>query len=176
MKQSERIILIDADVVSHFLTGGYILILPKIFPYPIKVLTQVYAELERFPKRKTEVDNLLNLKLIEKMPFPEEDMNIKKEFLRLSRERGIGESACMAVARFRNNILASSNLRDIKTYCEANKIVYLTTMDFLCRALSSGKMSLAQCNDFIKRVKEVRGKLPVDKMEDFKCRQIDFNS
>ena len=172
MKQNEKLILIDADVVSHFLVGGYILTLPHIFPYPIRVLDQVYTELERFPNRKREVDNLINLKLIGKMTFPESDVNIKKEFFRLRRDRGAGESACMAVARCRNNILASSNLRDIKDYCEAFKITYLTTMDFLCQALKSGKMSLIQCNEFISAVRAKRGKLPVDRMDHFKCRDV----
>jgi hypothetical protein len=62
MENRSRIILIDADVVSHFITAGAILYLPVIFPNKIKVLDKVYAELERFPKRKketmTSVDSL----------------------------------------------------------------------------------------------------------------------
>jgi len=79
MVRNNRIILIDADVVSHFITGGEIHNLTHIFPIPIKILDKVYAELERFKKRKTEVENLLTQKLIEVIPFPEEDEEIKKE-------------------------------------------------------------------------------------------------
>lgn len=48
-------ILIDADVVSHFITGGQILILHKIFPNKILILDKVYDELLKFNSKKSEV-------------------------------------------------------------------------------------------------------------------------
>ncbi len=78
-KKNERLILIDADVLSHFISGGQITLLPHIFPYPIKILDKVYAEISRMPGRKTEVDNLINFKLIEQIPFPEDNPDIRKE-------------------------------------------------------------------------------------------------
>ncbi|ERM81190.1 hypothetical protein P872_20350 [Rhodonellum psychrophilum GCM71 = DSM 17998] len=80
MKKNEKFILIDADVISHFVSGGLITLLPTIFPYPIKILDKVYAEISRMPGRKTEVDNLLLFKLIEQIPFPEDNQRIKKEY------------------------------------------------------------------------------------------------
>ena len=77
MAKSKRIILIDADVVSHFITGGQIMLLPSIFPYRIKILDKVYAELARFPNKRKEVQNLLNFNLFEIMPFPR--MTLKSE-------------------------------------------------------------------------------------------------
>ncbi len=49
-----------------------------------------------------------------------------------------GESACMAYCRYTSNIIGSSNLRDIKKYCNNHKIVYLTTIDFLYYAWLRG--------------------------------------
>ena len=113
MAKSKRIILIDADVVSHFITGGQIMLLPSIFPYRIKILDKVYAELARFPNKRKEVQNLLNFNLFEIMPFPEDDIEVRKEYFYLKKMRFKGcESACLAV-RKSNDILASSNLRDI---------------------------------------------------------------
>jgi hypothetical protein len=121
-----RIILIDADIVSHFITAGEIVNLSKIFPYPIKILDKVYAELQRFPKKKIEVDNLIEWKLFEILPFPEENEQIKKEYFHIKKVmfKGDGESACMAVVRYSNDILASSNLKDIKNYCETPNLVF----------------------------------------------------
>jgi predicted nucleic acid-binding protein len=79
-KKNSKIILIDADVVSHFIEGGEIHSLPNIFPNKIKVLDKVYAELERFPKKKTEIDNLLNFKILELEKFPENNQEIKREY------------------------------------------------------------------------------------------------
>ncbi|TAE23853.1 MAG: hypothetical protein EAZ91_21430 [Cytophagales bacterium] len=169
-----KTILVDADVVSHFVSAGEILTLPKIFPYPVKLLDKVYAELERWRERKQAVDNLVNFKLIEVIPFPENNHEIVKEFFRIRTklDKGVGESACMAVARYTRDILASSNLRDIKSYCETHQIVYLTTMDFLCHALTTGLFDETRCDAFIAAVRRKGQKLPVDAMSKFTCRDL----
>lgn len=169
-----KIILVDADVVSHFVSAGEILMLPSIFPYPVKLLDKVYAELERWHDRKREVDNLINFKLLEVLPFPDNNPEIVKEFfwIRKMLDKGMGESACMAVARHTKDILASSNLKDIKSYCEMHKITYLTTMDFLCHALSTGLFDESRCNAFIKAVRSKGQKLPVDAMSAYTCRDL----
>lgn len=59
MGKTDRLILIDADVISHFISANEIITLPTIFPYRITILDKVYAELQLFPKRKTEFENLL---------------------------------------------------------------------------------------------------------------------
>jgi len=63
MKKTEVIILIDTDVISHFIYAGEIIFLPHIFNNTIYILDKVYAELERFPNRKREVDNIINMNL-----------------------------------------------------------------------------------------------------------------
>lgn len=176
MTKPNRIILIDADVVSHFIIGEEILYLSKIFPHPIKILDKVYAELERFKKKKTHVDNLIEYKLLELLPFPEDNPEIKKEYFSIKslQFRGDGESACMAVAKFQKHILASSNLKDIKHYCSLHGIDYLTTMDFLCEARNSGLFTTQRCNDFISKVLNSGSKLPHRSMEEHDCRKLDF--
>ena len=108
MGKNDRIILIDTDVVSHFIYAGELLTLPSIFSHKIKVLDKVYDELKRFQKRKTEVDNLINFKVLELMPFPEDNDEIKKEYAHIKKLmfKGDGEAACLAVARYSKNILA----------------------------------------------------------------------
>ncbi|MEA5260653.1 hypothetical protein VB264_22840 [Arcicella aquatica] len=163
--------MIDADVVSHFIQAGEILHLPKIFPLKIFILDKVMKELERFPNRKKEVDNLINLRLLHPMDFPEKDHIILKEYLWIKKQMfyGDGESACLAVAKHSKNIIASNNLRDIKSYCERHDMVYLTTMHFLCYALQNGNFDEERCNNFITTVKANKGRLPVNKMSDYQC-------
>ncbi len=174
MKSADKFILIDADVISHFIVGGYITILPRIFPYKIKILDKVYEELIRTPRKKHEVENLIRMKLFEIMLFPENDERILKEFLRLIKLefKGEGESACMAVVRYSKDILASSNLKDIVRYCNMHRITYITTMDFLCEALKSGIMTMEQCDEFLSRAKAANQKMPSYKMQDYSCREI----
>jgi len=86
--------------------------------------------------------------------------------------KGEGESACLAYVRYTDNIIASSNLKDIRNYCQMHNIQYLTTMDFLCYALKKNVFDLERCNLFIANVLEKRGKLPVKRMEDYKCKEF----
>lgn len=176
MGKKPRIILIDADVVSHFIHASEHLQLHLIFPNPIHVLDKVQGELILFPKKKKIVENLIEMKILIKKDFPEDDFEIKKEFAHIRKLmfKGEGESACMAVARFSDVIIASSNLIDIKHYCGMHKIDYLTTMDFLCYALSKGKWDENRCDNFISAVLKAGGKLPVKRMSDWNCRQLDF--
>ena len=170
-KKSTKIILIDADVVSHFIQGGEIYSLGSIFPNKIKILDKVYAELERFPNKKTEIDNLLIQRILELEKFPDDNHEIRKEYLWIKNKlfKGEGESACLAVARYNHNIIASSNLKDIKKYCELHKMEYITTMNFLCEALKNKLFDSARCDRFISKVISKGGKLPVKSMAEYNC-------
>jgi len=177
VKKNDKIILIDADVISHFITGGRILLLPKIFPFPIKVLDKVYDEISRMPGKKIAVDNLINFNLLELIAFPENDPQIKKEYLHIKKLmfKGDGESACLAVIRYSKDILASSNLKDIANYCKIHQITYLTTMDFLCQAVKNGQLSESECDKFIQQVLKAGSRLPVNSWKEFECRNLTFN-
>ncbi len=179
MANSKRDILVDADVVSHFVTGGKSVLLKKIFPYnTIYILDKVHKELQQWPSPVllTEVSLLLSKKIIKLIDFPEDNMEILKEYawIKSMLFKGEGESACLAVARFSDKIVASSNLKDIKTYCEKHHIDYLTTMDFLCEALRKGVFTEVECDAFIQAVKSAGSKLPVNNMKEYSCRTIDF--
>lgn len=178
-KNEKKIILIDADVVSHFISGDEASNINLIFPgHSIHILDKVHAELQNWPSSKvrTEISNLLSQRKIKLVDFPEEDEDIRKEYLYIKSHlfKGDGESACLAVARFNDNILASSNLRDIKSYCIMHKINFLTTMDFLCHALNTGVFTKDRCDSFITKVLASKSKLPVTKMSEHHCRSLDF--
>ncbi|ATL47000.1 hypothetical protein COR50_07270 [Chitinophaga caeni] len=76
----------------------------------------------------------------------------------------------MAVARFRNEFIASSNVKDIKDYCELYGIVYFTTMDILEVAITNSIMTESQCDSFIYEVKQKGSKLPCDTMAAYRKR------
>ena len=169
-----KVILLDADVFIHFMKANCQHLLPQIFPhYQLSVLDVVYEELSRRDNTKSCVDELLASQSIELLEFPNANANILVEYARLQGEgKGHGESACMAVARYRKNVIASSNLRDIKKYCQKYKIVYLTTMDFLIEALEKGILTEVECNTFIKTTKAKGSKLPVKKISDYEHKVI----
>jgi hypothetical protein len=92
-----------------------------------------------------------------------------REFARLTECFGKGESACMAYCRYTNNVIGSSNLKDIKQYCSKNGIVYLTTLDFLYYAYIKHLMTLQECNDFISTVRSKGSQLPDIEIDRYAC-------
>lgn len=180
MQPAKRIILIDADVVSHFITGGEAESIHTIFPAcAIHMLDTVQAELQKWPRAAhllAQVSIMLSKKRVRLMEFPDDNEDIRLEYFRMvAAFKGRGESACLAVARFNQHIVASSNLKDIQHYCTTHQIEYLTTMDFLCEALQSGLWDEARCDAFIAAVLAAKSKLPVGGMSEWKgCRDVGF--
>ena len=124
-------IVLDADVIIHFSKGGLLSVLPQIFPeYEYVVLDKVYDELRTV---KTQLDNQMlyfgNIRKIEFAP----GLEMMREYAMLKKTFGDGESACMAYCRYTEDIIGSSNLRDIKNYCQMHKIVYLILKSYIDR-------------------------------------------
>ena len=159
-------ILLDSDVIIHFIKGGCLSLLPKILPaYQFAILDIVLnAELRKNSATRIQIDNHLRiLNNIEEICWkPDHEMMI--EYGRLAETMGIGESASMVYCKYHSNVLASSNLRDIKTYCEENCITYLSTMDFLFLAHRRHIMTEQECDDFISAVLQQGSKLPVTRL------------
>ena len=158
-------IVLDADVLLHFAKAGRLSLLPDILPeYEYVVLSAVYDEIGSV---QNQLDNqILFLKNISKETFnPTGEMLV--EYARLLQTFGKGESACMAYCRYTHNVIGSSNLKDIKEYCEKRQITFLTTLDFLYYAMKRGKMSVVDCEQFVKDVVAKGSKLPTVDFEKY---------
>jgi predicted nucleic acid-binding protein len=164
-------IVLDADVVIHFSKGGLLSLLPRIFPdYEYVLLEAVHEEL--LSDIRTQIDNqMVLLKNITLLPFaPRGEM--LREYAMLRSRFGKGESACMAYCLFTHNVIGSSNLRDIRTYCQEKQITYLTTMDFLWYAWRKQMMTTDELKTFINEVKQKGSKLPDVEIEKYVCKTI----
>ena len=166
-------IVIDADVIIHFLKGGYLNILHTIFPgYEYVILDVVMTEVRKQSDTRIAIDNhmalLRNLKEVKWEPKGE----MIREFAYLSSIMGVGESVSMVYCRYNNDVIASSNLSDITDYCNENDIVYVCTMDFLWEAYTKGIMTEAECNKFIKDVIAQDSKLPDIEITQHKPREL----
>ncbi len=151
-------IILDADVIIHFVKGGLIGVLPNILPNKMYVPDIVYQEsLSR--QYQTPIDNLFNFKLVHELEI-KSDLKVFAEYNRLKKLFGKGESACMAYCRYNHDVIGSSNLKDITNYCDEHGIVFLTTMDFLEAAYHRDKLTEAECDEFIYNVKLKKSKLP----------------
>lgn len=163
-------IVLDADVVIHFAKGGLLSQLPSIFPdYEYVLLETVYQELKSI---RPQVDKqMMLLKNITLLPFaPRGEM--LREYAMLRSRFGKGESACMAYCLFTHNVIGSSNVRDIRAYCEENKITYLTTMDFLWYAWHKHLMTTDEVKTFMNEVRSKGSKLPDEDIEKYVCETV----
>lgn len=174
MKKTKTKIVLDADVVIHFIESKYLSKLYLIYPAYQYVILDIVLEKELCCKETKDYINRYltafpnHIKVENWFPAGE----VLKEYAKLLKVYGLGESASMAYCKFNNNVIASSNIRDVKSYCEDNQITYLTTMDLLWEAYTSKIMTEDECNDFIANVLATDSKLPVSKITFYKPRQI----
>jgi len=77
-KKKNKIILVDADVISHFIKGGEIYSINSIFDCELKILDKVYDELKSNISWKQQIDILISQKVIQVIPFPENNAEVKK--------------------------------------------------------------------------------------------------
>ena len=62
--------------------------------------------------------------------------------------------------------------KDIQRYCSENRIIYLTTLDFLYYAYCRGKMTEQECLVFMRAVNNAGSKLPVVDITRYTCNGI----
>ncbi len=140
-------------MISHFIANNCLADLPTILaPHQCMVVDYVYAEIARNPFRKAILDGIIASGAIQQMHFPNDDLAIKLEFAQIKKRNyliGDGERACMAIAKHRNDIVASSNFRDIAPYCKMHGIYYLGTLDILTIAANRDVFDEAKCDSFI---------------------------
>lgn len=160
-------IVLDADVIIHFMKGERFYDLLNIFPeYLYIILDVVYEELS--DKRKAMIDNATTYfkdRLVKEVFSPSGES--AKDFAFLTQRIGNGESACMVYCRDHHDVLGSSNLRDIREYCQKYLITYLTTIDFLYYAYVRKKMTPDDIREFIKTVVEKGSNLPITDIEKY---------
>ncbi len=171
MPQTKVKVVLDADVIIHFAKGGWLHILPSILPeFQFIVLDVV----------KREIPPILLHLLAKEKSIKEEKFGISpkeiKEFARLTSATGLslgsGESACMVYCLFHNDVVGSSNTKDVTDYCTEHGITFLTTNDFLFYGIQRGLFTKEAATDFITRVRNLGSYPPVVDFDKYICSKI----
>jgi hypothetical protein len=171
-KKTKVKLLLDADVLIHFFKADNLFDLPRIFEENEYILFDVvWGELLQTSIRYA-IELLINNGSITLMDFPTSNDLIDYEFDFLRYEgRGMGESACMAYAKYNaQDVIASSNLSDLLPYCHDYGIPYVTTLDFLCSAMKKGIYTEEECDDFIRKVNARNSNIRIEQMKDYDCK------
>ena len=160
-------ILVDCDVLIHFSKAEKLSKLHDLYKKRLIILDIVLDELLKYGGSTVQIRNFITFYKINILDFPSSDLNTLKEFSKLQKRFGDGESACMAVAKNYKHYIASSNILDITNYCIKNGIKYLTTMDILKELYDKKMMSIDECDEFIKKVRSKGSKLPDMTMQEY---------
>jgi hypothetical protein len=163
MEEGEKKIVLDADVISHFIKGELLLKLPVIYPGRLIIPDIVKNEISERKGWDQIINRFLTETDIQLINFPQ-SFEYLSEYAHLTSSRGYalgqGESACMVYCRFNDAILASSNLKDINRYCDFHHIEHITTKDILLEGYHKGILTEEVCNNFIRLIKEKGSKFP----------------
>lgn len=145
-------IFFDTDCLSSFFLVQRQNILLQLYKNRISIAQQVYDELKRVQFIKTKVDTLRDrgeLSVIQIMyGSPEADLYLEMTDIKRTNPKiiGRGEASAIALAKYRNGVLASNNLRDIRPYIQKYQLKHVTTADILVEALQAGIINEGQGN------------------------------
>lgn len=78
----------------------------------------------------------------------------------------------MVCCKFHNDVVGSSNTRDITNYCNEHGITYLTTNDFLSYAIQRGLLKKEEAEDFIRIVISMGSNPPIVDLDQYICSKI----
>lgn len=150
-------IVLDTDVIIHFIRMGCLFRLPRFIPnYQFVVLDSVLNEVTHRHERmmlEGQINLVRNITLLRK--DDEFDWDTMKTYFGLKRLYGEGESACMAYCyHHREDTVGSNNTKDITEYCEQNNISYLTTSEFLHIGVRNGEITEEEACQFINALRE----------------------
>ena len=163
MSNPDKKILLDADVISHFIKGDQLNSLPQIFPNKLLILDIVKQEISNRSGWYQVIQQFIDNTDVQEVAFPQE-IEFLNEYAHLTSTRGHalgkGESACLVYCRYNKDILASSNLKDILRYCDFHNIEYIKTDDILYEGFKKGILTESICDEFIQTIKRKGSKFP----------------
>lgn len=147
----------DTDCISAFLWVNNESILSKLFPGRVIIPKEVYDELShpgvnRVKGLKAQVDIMVRsgAATIETIVVGTDTYKLYRKLTNSPdlghRVIGRGEAASISLAKERNGILASNNLKDISVYVEEYELSHVTTGDIMKMALDKGYIDEAQGN------------------------------
>lgn len=165
----------DSDCLSAFLWIGKESLLVKLYPGKVIIPKAVYDELScpGIAHLKAKIDVLLtnNLVTIATIDIGTEVYDFYYQ-MTVSPTKdhvviGKGEAAAIALAKAKNGIVASNNLKDIASYIKEFKLTHMTTGDVLIEACRKSLITEEQGNLFWTSMLAKRRKLGAISFSDY---------
>ena len=157
----------DTDCLSAFLWVNNQSLLAQLYPGRIVLPKEVYIELSNpgIHHLKARVDAMIISKdaVVAELQANTEEYQLYRKMV--SRPDpghliiGRGEASAIALAKVRGGVVASNNLRDVKTYVEEFGLELITTGDILKEALNRSLITEAEGNSLWQKMLRKRRRL-----------------
>lgn len=135
-------IVIDSTVIFNFGVIGQFELLEKLYKNQLVIPTDVKVEvvIDRIagPIVEEKIKNQIIREYLIKYDCENEEI---KDYIRLRRKFGLGESACLAIAKNSSCTVATDDMRVARKYCEDNNISLIGTLGILYKAYENGLIS-----------------------------------
>ena len=174
---TEKELFFDTDCISAFLWIDNTSIITKLYNKSIAIPPQVYNELQSCRGQAIVVKERIDLMvssgdaIIVDMETDSKEYEIYSSLAVSPTSNtsliGRGEAACIAMAKERNGILASNNLRDITKYIEEYNLEHITTGDILVDAYENGMFSKDEIEGIWRNMLSKRRKLGAQSFEEY---------
>lgn len=168
-------LFIDTDCISAFLWVEKQSVLSQLYSQRIIIPRQVYNEISNpsTPHLKQRIDNLVQTGDAQII-----DMEVGSEefrtFLKLTQKPeaghtiiGDGEAAAISLAKERDGILASNNLRDVCQYVAEYSLKHITTGDILVEAYTKGLITEQEGNNIWSAMLNKRRKIGANSFSEY---------
>ena len=148
---TDSTLFFDTDCISAFLWIDDTSIVIKLYGNRVAIPMQVYKELMACKGEasviKARITELLNRKeaIIVDMEVDSEEYNLYTELAFGNGSEtlmGRGEASCIALAKYRDGILASNNLKDVGKYIELYNLKHITTGDIIVEAYNKQMVTM----------------------------------
>lgn len=165
----------DSDCISAFLWVKEQNLLVKLYPGRIVIPKPAYDELSypTTPQLKQRMDSLIssNKAVLETIRIDSDTYELYQK-LTTAPEKGhmiigSGEAASIAMAKTMGGIVASNNLKDIRSYVDEFKLDHITTGDILIEALKKGFITEIEGNNIWAAMVAKRRKLGASSFSEY---------
>ena len=163
----------DTDCISSFLWIKRIDVVFNVIKGRILLPQPVYEELKKVPFLRDEFRTLIEQDKTRIIDI-EYGSNEYEDYLRLTRNPdpgmkiiGKGEAAAIALAKNRNGVIASNNLKDILFYVKKYHLQFITTADIMAEALQNNFITEEEGNIMWSKMIKKKRRLPYESFSEY---------
>ena len=175
------LIYFDTDCLSSFLWVSREYLLIRLYKGKIILSQQVYREITIVPQLKVKVDKFIDSNEFTRCDFQIDSseavlyMQLTKHPEKGRKIIGNGEASVISLAKCRDGIVGSNNLKDIREYLDDYNLRHISTAEILNDALNQKLIDIKVGNNIWRDMRNRNIWLPAESFSDYYARNSHFS-